>query len=188
MWADQALERFCGVLEIKSKVLDIGSGNGEHAAIMRNAGHYVTECDLRTKCDFMLEPYPPDYFEGVWLSHVLEHIPDCQTFLKKVSRVIMRDGLLCVTVPPMKPEIVGGHVSLWNAGLLLYRLILAGFDCSLARVGTYGYNCSVLVRASPIQKFPRLKMDHGDIALLRDYFPVGIVADGFNGDKLNIFW
>ena len=89
------------------------------------------------------------------------------------------------SVPPLKHQIVGGHVSLWNAGLLLYRLILAGFDCSNAAVKSYGYNISVVVRRRNIQ-LPKLIRDSGDIAQLSAYFPKP-VNHGFDGriDELN---
>jgi hypothetical protein len=84
----------------------------------------------------------------VWCSHVLEHQPNAGLFLAKLIRDCRDGGILAITVPPAKTEIVGGHVSLWNAGLLLYRLALTGIDCRDARVKTYGYNVSVIVRAS----------------------------------------
>ncbi len=58
----------------------------------------------------------------------------------------MGGGVLAITVPPYSPVIVSGHVGFWNAGLLLYRLALAGLDCSEASVKTYDYDISAIVR------------------------------------------
>ena len=46
--------------------------------------------------------------------------------------------------------IVPGHVSLWNAGLLLFRLVQAGVDCRNARVKTYDYDVSVIVSVNEL--------------------------------------
>ena len=94
--------------------------------------------------------------------------------------------MIAITVPPLKHQIVGGHVSLWNVGLLLYRLILVGLDCSAARYGTYGYNIGVVLNKKSIT-LPQLKYDNGDIETLRDYFPVS-VNQGFNGQLPNNKW
>lgn len=78
--------------------------------------------------------------------------------------------LLC----PYKSEIVGGHVCLWNAGLLLYRLVLAGNDCSSAHVKKYGYNVSVIVEKKSINVLDRIGYDVGDIRKLKEYLPQNI--------------
>ena len=65
---------------------------------------------------------------GCSRSHVLEHQFDPQRFLRKIYECLNPDGVLALTVPPRKDEIVGGHVSLWNGGLLLYHLVLAHLD------------------------------------------------------------
>ena len=51
-------------------------------------------------------------------------------FLGKIRNVVKEGGLVGIVVPPRKPFITDGHVSLWNAGLVVYHLVLAGFDCS----------------------------------------------------------
>ena len=88
------------------------------------------------------------------------------------SKLLIWGGVLAVTVPPYKPTIVGGHVSLWNAGLLLYRLVLAGIDCKDAHVKSYDYNISVIVeRKKDIDVTDRLSYDMGDIRAIREYLP-----------------
>jgi hypothetical protein len=113
-------------------------------------------------------------------------MPNPGEFLTKCFDDLRDDGVLAVTVPPAKHEIVGGHLTLWNEGLLIYNLILAGFDCSEARVGVYGYNLSVIVRKRKTDA-PRLSMDHGDIERLARYFPLP-VAQGFDGRIGNLNW
>ncbi|MGE0722810.1 MAG: class I SAM-dependent methyltransferase [Alphaproteobacteria bacterium] len=180
-------------------VLDIGSGAGEQAAVMRRCDVAVTTVDIAGPADhigdFMLWAGGPRDFDAVWCCHVLEHQPNPGAFLSACRRRLRPGGLLAVTVPPLKHEIVGGHVTLWNAGLLVYQLILAGFDCRAARVGTYAsgpgyppYNVSVLVRR-PIEPLvlPPLRMDTGDIETLAPFFPIP-VRHGFDGRLPDIRW
>jgi len=169
-------------------VLDIGSGDGLHAQAFRSAGKQVTTVSMREPADLIGDYLTLEFREPVeliWASHVLEHQRNPGAFLEKCRRDLKRDGWLAVTVPPMKGEVVGGHVSLFNAGILLYHLILAGFDCRHAAVRTYGYNISVIVQNRPAE-LPPLECDHGDIERLARWFPLP-VRQGFDGhiDELN---
>ena len=74
----------------------------------------------------------------------------------------------------MKNTIVGGHVSIWNAGLVLYRLILAGCDCRDAAILRYGYNISVIVQKKSIHVLDKVNYDKGDIRTLAPYWPQSI--------------
>lgn len=185
---DQALERFLAYQDART-VLDVGAGWCEQARVMREAGREVTTVGLHPPADVVGDYLQAEFaepFDGIWCCHVLEHILDVQRFLRKLFLDLREDGVLAITVPPAKNAIVGGHVSLWNAGLLIYRLVLAGFDCSYAMVGTYGYNVSVIVRKRAAE-LPPVLMDGGDIGLLAKFFPVP-VAEGFDGQLPNIRW
>ena len=185
----QALTRLLEIPGINS-VLDIGSGAGAHAKIMRDAGRDVTTISLSTGADYVGDflgwPSNKCDFDAVWACHVLEHQVNPGAFLSECKRRLRPGGFLAVTVPPSKREIVGGHVTLWNAGLLLYQLILAGFDCRNARVGTYDYNISVIVQ-NESAKLPELACDVGDIERLAQFFPMP-VAQGFDGELPDIGW
>ncbi len=189
MFADQALTRFIAEVNCiaqRPRALDVGSGDGQHSRMMESMGITVIECDLSTGNLYERTAYRAQSFHGIWMSHVLEHALNVHEFLSKVFYELEDAGVLCVTVPPAKHEIVGGHVSLWNAGLLCYRLILAGFDCSEARVGTYGYNISVIVRKKAAV-LPSLAMDNGDIERLAPYFPIPF-EQNTRGDFGNVRW
>lgn len=160
----------------------MGSGSGQHAQLFREVGHEVTECDLSAGRDYVREPFTPH--DVVWASHVLEHMPDVNWALRKMRSEC--EGWLAVTVPPAKHAIVGGHVSLWNAGLLLYNLILAGWNCREAMVLSEGYDISVIVRREDAQ-LPKLAMDSGDIERLAEFFPLP-VRQGFDGRIARCNW
>ena len=176
----EALE-LCRQLGFTS-VLDIGSGNGVHAALFREMGKDVTTVDIKPPADHVGKYTSialDSKYDLIWCCHVLEHQTSVDSFLSKIHCDLKDGGYLVITVPQLKNEIVGGHVTLWNAGLLLYNLILAGFDCSQARVKTYGYNISVVVRRHQIT-LPPLKMDFGDIETLSKFFPFPM-SNGFDG-------
>ena len=198
----QTLCRLLQYADVKT-ALDIGSGTGEHAAIMRAAGKVVTTVSLEPPadylCDYVGSRIIPSGFDAIWASHVLEHQPNVNLFLTQCFRDLREGGVLALTVPPHKPEIVGGHLVTWNAGILLYNLIIAGFDCRGARVsGCYSsgldangeayapYNVSVLVRKAAAN-LPALRFDSGDIARLAQFFPCP-VTDGFDGRLEPIGW
>lgn len=186
MWADQALSK---LLEHDfDTVIDIGSGTGEHAKYLRDKGKQVTTVSLEPPADkigdfmgMVLDPV-----EAIWASHVLEHQRNPGKFLERCFSLLTPNGILAVTVPPAKHNIVGGHVNLYNAGILLYQMILAGFDCSQASVKSYGYNISVVVKKKKAN-LPPLRMDSGDINRLAEFFPME-VREGFDGQIGEINW
>lgn len=187
-------------------VLDVGGGAGEHAAVFEAFGKHVTSVDYGKSVyferrdarravivgDFNTLELPGRY-DLVWCSHVLEHQLDPHRFLTRLHAATKEGGVLALTVPPAKNEIVGGHVSLWNPGLLLYRLVLAGFDCRLARVRRYGYNISVLLEKRSIT-LPELAYDCGDLRRLRPFLPAALpfaphaLDDPFDGDFERLAW
>jgi len=188
--ADQTLKILLNEYNFNT-VLDIGCGPGKHSNRLRAAGKNVTSTDFTARFEGVVEgDYASLKFQphdAIWCSHVLEHVLDIQSFLSKLIRECKEGGPIAITVPPLKHQIVGGHVSLWNAGLLLYRLVLAGLDCREARVGCYGYNVSVIVEKKMIQQMPSIRMGGGDIELLSDYFPIP-VKQGFNGKDISHRW
>jgi SAM-dependent methyltransferase len=194
--ASEALLRLMEYGDVR-RVLDIGSGNGAHAAALRATGRDVTAISLQPPADLIgdyLALEVPGPFDAIWASHVLEHQPNPGMFLWRCHGDLRDGGVLAVTVPPPKHEIVGGHMTLWNAGLLLYHLVVAGFDCREARVsGVYAdapgetpYNLSVIVRKVPAA-LPPLAFDSGDIERLAKFFPLP-VRHGFDGRLAPVNW
>ncbi|WP_412984460.1 class I SAM-dependent methyltransferase [Pontimicrobium sp. IMCC45349] len=183
-----------------STVLDIGSGEGKHSDVLKEVGKKVTSIDYGRSVYFekrsenhtcvygdYYEYEFEEKFDAIWASHVLEHQPNPNLFLKKIFNDLKEGGVLAITVPPLKHEIVGGHVTLWNAGLLIYQLVLAGFNCHNVSVKSYGYNISVVLVKETINLFPELSFDKGDIDKLIKYFPEGY-SEPFNGDIKEINW
>ena len=193
MFGNQALDLLIEKYQF-SKVLDIGFGGGEQAAWLRERNKEVVTIDLNTeygvKPDIIADYNNYNFsekFDLIWCSHVLEHQLNVNHFLKKIRHDLKPEGIYAITVPPMKPQIVGGHVTVWNAGLLLYNLILAGFDCSKCCVKRYGYNISIVGQKEEARLPNILRMDTGDIEKLAEFFPLPVHQD-FNGNIEEVNW
>ena len=150
-------------------VLDIGSGSGEHSRLFRGLGKEVTAIDIRTTGEDYMKTTVPKH-DCAWCCHVLEHQTDIGLFLRKISDDVVDNGIICITVPPAKDAIVGGHLSIWNAGLLIYNLVMAGIDCSDAMIKTYGYNVSVIVKNKRFH-LPHLYSETNELVTLKPFFP-----------------
>ena len=191
MFGDEAAKKLVKDYSFNT-LLDIGSGPKSAAySLFTDNGKTVTRQDINPD-------YQPDLlgdfnnlatdklYDCIWCSHVLEHQLNVNHFLTKIFHTLKEGGVLAITVPPRKDEIVGGHVTLWNAGLLLYNLILAGFDCKNAAVKSYDYNISVIVEKKTAI-LPNLNYDTGDINALNEFFPLG-VYEGFDGNIQELNW
>ncbi len=183
-----------------NSVLDVGSGEGKHSDVFKTCGKNVTSIDFGRSIYFekrddnhtcifgdYYEYEFEEKFDAIWASHVLEHQPNPNLFLTKIHSDLKEGGVLAITVPPLKNEIVGGHVTLWNAGLLLYQLVLAGFNCKYASIKSYGYNVSVILEKETIKEYPELSYDNGDIDKMSDFFPSGF-SEPFDGVIDNLNW
>ena len=172
MLGDLALGKLLRDYEFET-VLDIGSGAGAQAQWMRRKGRQVITIDPAAPSNvrgFYPCMQPPR--EAIWCCHVLEHQRDPGAFLDATWHDLEPAGILAITVPPFR-AVVPGHVTAWNAGLLLYNLVLAGFDCSRAAVRTYGHNISVIVR-----KGERPTANERDKLIdIARYFPVPLTGE-----------
>lgn len=179
-------------------VLDIGSGSGEQSIVLRQHGKRVTELDygdsvyFRDRRDENVEALIGDFvtmdvpgtYDCVIASHVLEHQENVGLFLRKIHSVLREGGVLGISVPPFKHNLVGGHLTVWNAGLVLYNLVLAGFDCKNAWVRKYGHNISVAVQKRTIEP-QGLEYDKGDVDRILQYLPDGF-KEGCDGDIVSL--
>ncbi len=204
-FANRALQKLLSDYAFET-VLDIGCGEGQQAAILLAHGKTVTAFDygkspyfawrdpaIQTVIgDFNTYAFHEQY-DCAWASHVLEHQPNPNLFLRKVHAVVKEGGIVAITVPPLKHQIVGGHLTLWNAGLLLYNLVFAGFDCAQASILQYGYNISVIVRKKTIDP-AGLVYDMGDIRTIRPFLPAELpfvpnqFDDPFDGNIQRLNW
>ena len=197
------LARLAWSVAAPATVLDIGGGNMLAADYFNGKGSSVDVCDFPSSPYLSFRDnsadspartfYAGDFnsiqieerYDLVWASHVLEHQENVGSFLKKVVAVCSEDGYIALAVPPRKPFIVSGHINLFNPGLLVYRVILAGVDCSNAKIFQYDNNICLLVKRVPAS-IPPINYDIGDLGLLKRFFPKDLdITEGFNGDFMH---
>ncbi|VGO17407.1 hypothetical protein PDESU_06003 [Pontiella desulfatans] len=186
------------------RILDVGFGRGAAARFFRLKGKNVVAIDRDIQyraapLDIMkaegievietsFEDYQPDGgIDAIWLSHVLEHTLDVGRFLEKARSILSDSGWLFVMVPPFKHEVVGGHVTPgWNLGILMYVLLVSGFDIKTGHFVRHGYSICAFVRKSTTP-LPQLCHDQGDIERTRDLWPLEVMQ-GFDGNLPSVNW
>lgn len=150
------------------RMLDIGSGGGRHAFEAMRRGAVVSavdadggevggavaimaamaEADEATRssggkgdgcrADALALPFADGSFDRVVAAEVLEHIPDDESAMAELVRVLRTGGTMAVTVPRWGPELLnwalsdryhmvpGGHVRIYRRSALVARLQAAG--------------------------------------------------------------
>ena len=108
------LHELKAVLELmppQSNVLEVGAGTGWQARALAEHGHNVSAVELAsrnyreapvwpvTEYDGEHLPFPPDSFDLVFSSNVLEHIPKLQEFQQELHRVLKPGGSAIHIVP-----------------------------------------------------------------------------------------
>ncbi|MCF2948119.1 class I SAM-dependent methyltransferase [Paraglaciecola aquimarina] len=194
MRGDKAIEKLLKDFSFES-VVDVGcGGHFDQSKAFQTGGKTVTAVDPYdsgaeipqeiTYINKKVEDLTGKEFEYdlIWCCHCLEHQYNPIEFLTNLKNVMKPNSLVAITVPPLKHNIVNGHVTLWNGGLLLYNLVLAGFNCRNAKVKKYGYNITVIIERDDIQP------DTIHIADLADWLPDGYNYQGFDGDIEELNW
>ncbi len=180
-------------------ILDIGAGGLTHAKIFYDNNKLVDICDFGESVYFkgstvdkniINESFYGNFntinfgkkYDAIWCCHTLEHQLNPNFFLKKINSLLKDNGILGIVVPIRKPIITDGHVSIWNAGLLIYHLVMANFDTSNCKVLQYDYNIGIILKKKEIELPSNLHMDTGDLEKLSKFLPPGFISDKINGD------
>jgi 2-polyprenyl-3-methyl-5-hydroxy-6-metoxy-1,4-benzoquinol methylase len=203
---EQILHHALRLVKPGDRVLDVGAGRCKASLSFAKAGCRVTAIglhfdrywderrrqELTTWNVHLHEGHFEDFtdlgkFDVVWASHVLEHQRNPGAFLDHCLELLQPGGWLFLVVPPLKTQVVSGHLTVWFPGLLLYNLVMAGLDCSRIHMCKLGYNVAACVR-NVRRPLPELTSSLGDIELLAGRFPAGMRHQGFEGDFDEIHW
>jgi SAM-dependent methyltransferase len=150
--ARQASDRFSDLaphLKAGSSVLEIGCATGEFLAVLRQAGHLPTGVEASEACcdearKVCAEVYAgiiedQDFaagrFDGICLSHVLEHLRYPLAELELMRKWLREDGLICLEVPDVQQPYWGNlsrffqtaHLYAFSQDTLTAMLKKAGF-------------------------------------------------------------
>jgi len=99
-----------------SKILDLGCGNGISARLLNQAGYDVVGTDISSLflnearnwenenlryqvCDVMELPYEDDSFDVICSNELIEHLPDVETALNEMVRVVRKGGRIVLSGP-----------------------------------------------------------------------------------------
>lgn len=105
------LERIRDLLPPRSRILELGGGNGHQAAVLSTWGHYVSSVDIAPPLsghtmffpvllyDGKNLPYDDEAFDVVFSSNVLEHVTHLSVILKEIARVTKSDGVVVHILP-----------------------------------------------------------------------------------------
>ena len=133
-------------------------------------------------------------FDAIWASHVLEHTRNPGLFLDKIFCLLKNEGVLFLIIPPLHTDLLGGHVTIWTPGLIMYNLILTGFDCRSVRVKNLSSSVAFFLEKHDIRDQVdqlNLVQDFGDLhkPKLAQFFPLDIEhgADGNSFHDINWF-
>lgn len=99
-----------------SKILDLGCGNGISARLLNQADYDVVGTDisplfleearnwenpkLRYRvCDVLELPYEDNSFDVICSNELIEHLPDVETALNEMGRVVRKGGIVVLSGP-----------------------------------------------------------------------------------------
>lgn len=98
----------------KQRILDVGPGSGYYLHILKEWGWNVTGLELNPKAvkmvknsgfseiyqgDMFTHQLPPNSFDVIRYSHVLEHVPSPKRELIQVKKLLKKNGKVLIIVP-----------------------------------------------------------------------------------------
>ena len=182
------IKSFKLLMEHKFKtVLDVGAGeNSLFDKIMAERGIEVDTADFLPSAT-----HSGDYadlkidkkYDAIICYNCAEHQLNLNNFLLKLHENLKEDGILALSAPVWKDDIVDGHIAAFpNIGILLYNLVMARWDCSNVKASTFRDGSmrldqhAIIVKCSKLIDLPEdLTSDEGDLKKLKHFFPDPVI-------------
>lgn len=143
------------------KVLDTGCGTGHGSHILAEAGCSVIGVDIapdaieyalnhreRDDIEFLVMnceklDFPEESFDGVASVEVLEHVPDYESYVKEISRVLKKGGRFVLTTPNVDyPGAFGITTSHYHVKEFTYDDLMETLQPHFSKVEIYGESVS----------------------------------------------
>jgi len=160
------------------KILDIGSGKGNHLVGFARRGmrtygldkreeciSALEEFDIR-KCDIESEPFPyeDNSFDFVYSKSALEHVINTDNFLKQSLRVLKPGGIAVFMTPDWRSQ----HKFFWDDYTHVKAFTRKSLQDAMIMNGFQNVDCSYFLQLPIVWKHPWVKCLTKLIALLPD--------------------
>ena len=141
-------------------LLDVGCGNGDYLATMRDLGWQVSGLEPDPKAAELglqkglqisigtLETLqlPAEQFDVVTLSHVIEHLHDPIATLREIRRLLKPNGLIWIATPNLESFGHGRYGAAWRGLEIPRHLVLFSTQHLRRCLAEAGFECPPLSR------------------------------------------
>lgn len=149
------------------RLLDVGSGKGNHLVGFSRLGFESYGLDKRDECVDILEkfdiqscdienepfPYMDDFFDVVYSKSVLEHVINTDNFLSESLRVLKPGGIVVFMTPDWKSQ----HEYFWDDYTHVKAFTRKSLQNALIINGFEKVNCEYFLQLPIVWKYPWLK-------------------------------
>lgn len=160
---------YYGVSEIpiKGKFLDIGCAQGDTLETARNMGADVYGVELNPKsveicrskglnvqCGSVEDSgYLDNYFDTVWMSQVIEHLPSPKDSLREIRRILKPDGRLYILCPNAGSYLARFFGKYWHGWHVPFHFYAYTHDTITKLVTKCGFGVTSLSDTTPYHFF-----------------------------------
>lgn len=158
------------------KILDLGCGDGFYLYLLSNLGIklnlFGADFDINAlnsakkninsknfkliKADIMEKlPFKDDFFDGIVMSEVLEHLPDDIKCMKEVRRILKKGGRVVLSVPNINYPLFWDPIS-WILQRIFNTHIKSGFWAGIWNQHLRLYNLKQLIDLLEKERFKKI--------------------------------
>ena len=162
----------------QKKILDIGSGKGNHLVGFSRCGLQVYGLDKRKECISALEdfeireceiendpfPYEDNFFDFIYSKSVMEHVTNTDNFLQQTLRVLKPGGMVVLMTPDWKSQ----RDCFWDDYTHVKPFTRKSLQCAMIIHGFQNVKSDYFLQLPLIWKYPFLKIFIPVISLLPD--------------------
>lgn len=112
----------------KGRFLDVGCGNGDTLEKARDMGADVFGVDINYKCVSLCQnkmlnvrcgsvedvQYPDNFFNTIWISQTIEHLPYPNRTMKDIFRILKPGGFVYIMTPNAESYLAAVFRSFWQ--------------------------------------------------------------------------